>query len=81
MYQDKLATLKKQLKQLEDGIHPDYMKRLKKLEHTYQTRQLWNEVFEKVEVRTKFLCQSFLSVKIYVKIFRNVSASKETFYF
>lgn len=49
MYQDKLANLKKQLKQLQDGIHPDYMKRLKKLEQNYQSRQLLNEVFERIE--------------------------------
>lgn len=50
MYQDKLANLKKQLKQLEDGVHPDYLKRLKKLEQNYQSRQLLNEVFERIEV-------------------------------
>ncbi|KAG8196244.1 hypothetical protein JTE90_023800 [Oedothorax gibbosus] len=50
MYQDKLASLKKQLKQLEDGVHPDYMKRFKKLEQQYQARQLWSEVFERVEI-------------------------------
>lgn len=49
MYQDKLANLKKQLQQLEDGIHPDYLKRLKKLEQNYQSRQLLNEVFERIE--------------------------------
>ncbi|XP_055927133.1 sin3 histone deacetylase corepressor complex component SDS3-like isoform X3 [Argiope bruennichi] len=50
MYQDKLANLKKQLKQLEEGVHPDYLKRLKKLEQNYQTRQLLNQVFERVEI-------------------------------
>ncbi|GFY70077.1 sin3 histone deacetylase corepressor complex component SDS3 [Trichonephila inaurata madagascariensis] len=50
MYQDKLSNLKKQLKQLEDGVHPDYLKRLKRLEQNFQNRQLLNEVFERVEI-------------------------------
>ncbi|GFW71884.1 hypothetical protein TNCV_3220601 [Trichonephila clavipes] len=54
MYQDKLANLKKQLKQLEDGVHPDYLKRLKRLEQNFQNRQLLNEVFERVELFTRF---------------------------
>ncbi|XP_054720838.1 sin3 histone deacetylase corepressor complex component SDS3-like isoform X2 [Uloborus diversus] len=49
MYQDKLANLKKQLQQLEDGVHPEYLKRLKKLDQSFQTRQLLNEVFERIE--------------------------------
>ena len=52
MYQDKLANLKKQLQQLEEGNHPDYLKRLKKLEQNYKTRLLLNEVFERIEVRS-----------------------------
>ena len=32
MYQDKLAHLKKQLNQLNDGNHPEYVRRLKKVE-------------------------------------------------
>ncbi|GFS47639.1 sin3 histone deacetylase corepressor complex component SDS3 [Nephila pilipes] len=50
MYQDKLANLKKQLKQLEDGVHPDYVKKLRKLEQNFQKRQILNDVFKKVEV-------------------------------
>lgn len=32
MYQDKLAHLKKQFNQLNDGAHPEYVRRLKKVE-------------------------------------------------
>ena len=32
MYQDKLAHLKKQFQQLEDGVHPEYTRRLRKVE-------------------------------------------------
>ncbi|XP_053212003.1 sin3 histone deacetylase corepressor complex component SDS3-like [Panonychus citri] len=45
MYQDKLASLKEQLKQLEDGTHPDYIKRLEKYEQEYDDRLILNEAF------------------------------------
>ncbi|XP_046997979.1 sin3 histone deacetylase corepressor complex component SDS3 [Schistocerca americana] len=38
MYQDKLASLKKQLQQLKDGTHPEYNRKLKKLEQAYRER-------------------------------------------
>ncbi|GFQ96780.1 sin3 histone deacetylase corepressor complex component SDS3 [Trichonephila clavata] len=50
MYQDKLANLKRQLKQLEDGVHPDYVKKLRKLEQNFQKRQLLNDIFKRVEI-------------------------------
>ncbi|GIY85297.1 hypothetical protein CDAR_508382 [Caerostris darwini] len=50
MYQDKLANFKKQLKQLESGDHPDYLRRLRRLEQNYENRLLLNEAFERVEI-------------------------------
>ncbi|XP_013385354.1 sin3 histone deacetylase corepressor complex component SDS3 isoform X2 [Lingula anatina] len=45
MYKDKLAQLKKQLQQLEEGTLPEYLKRLKKLEQQYKERVRVNEVW------------------------------------
>lgn len=50
MYQDKLASLKKQLQQLKDEIHPEYVRRLKRLEQIYQDRLIINEVFQTYEI-------------------------------
>lgn len=50
MYRDKLATLKKQLSQLKEDSHPDYLKRLKRIEQVYQERLFMNEVFQTHEV-------------------------------
>lgn len=50
MYQDKLANLKKQLQQLQDGSHPEYERRLKKLEQAYKDRLILNEVFQTYEM-------------------------------
>lgn len=38
VYQDKLASLKKQLQQLKDGTHPEYNRKLKRLETQYKER-------------------------------------------
>ncbi|KAH7960203.1 hypothetical protein HPB49_017645 [Dermacentor silvarum] len=50
MYRDKLATLKKQLAQLKDDTHPEYVKRLRKIEQLYQERLFMNEVFQCHEI-------------------------------
>ncbi|KAM3961253.1 LOW QUALITY PROTEIN: sin3 histone deacetylase corepressor complex component SDS3 [Aphomia sociella] len=46
MYQDKLANLKKQLQQLEDGIHPEYLRRVKRLEHQLHERLRINRIYK-----------------------------------
>ena len=51
MYQDKLAFLKKQLKQLEDGTLPEFLKRNKKIDQQYRERLKLMEVFKEYEVR------------------------------
>ena len=38
MYQDKLSQLKKQLQLLHDGTHPEYNKKLKKIEAANKER-------------------------------------------
>jgi hypothetical protein len=38
MYQDKLASLKKLVQQLKEGVHPEYVSKLKKLEAAYKER-------------------------------------------
>lgn len=50
MYQDKLAHLKKQLQQLEDGTLPEFLKRKKKIEQHYKERLKVAEVFREYEV-------------------------------
>ncbi|XP_012268612.1 sin3 histone deacetylase corepressor complex component SDS3 [Athalia rosae] len=45
MYQDKLASLKKQLQQLKDGTHPEYNRKLKRLEVQYKERLRINGIY------------------------------------
>ena len=43
--------MKQQLDQLEQGLHPDYLRKLKKLETVYKDRLLLNEVWREYEVQ------------------------------
>lgn len=45
MYQHKLASLNKQLEELKNLSHPEYLKRLKKLEYQYKERLRLNEIY------------------------------------
>lgn len=45
MYQDKLASLKKQLQQLKDQIHPEYNRRVRRLESQCQERLRLNAIY------------------------------------
>jgi len=51
IYRDKLAYLKQQLEQLEQGLHPDYLRKLKKLETVFKDRILLNEVWKEYEIQ------------------------------
>jgi len=51
IYRDKLAYLKQQLEQLEQGLHPDYLRKLKKLETVFKDRLLLNEVWKEYEIQ------------------------------
>lgn len=46
MYQDKLAQLKKQLQQLQEGTLPEYLRRLKRIEQHYKERLRLNETWQ-----------------------------------
>jgi len=46
-----LAYLKQQLDQLEQGLHPDYQRKLKKLETVFKDRLLLNEVWKEYEMQ------------------------------
>ncbi|XP_068206065.1 sin3 histone deacetylase corepressor complex component SDS3 isoform X2 [Palaemon carinicauda] len=50
MYQDKLAQLKKQLQQLRDNSHPEYNKKMKKIDATYKERLRLNDLWRDVEI-------------------------------
>lgn len=50
MYQDKLAVIKEQMRQLETKTHPEYLRRVKKVEQQYQERIHLNEAFLSFEV-------------------------------
>lgn len=46
MYQDKLANLKKQLEELKNGVHPEYVRRVKKLDAQYKERLRLNDIYK-----------------------------------
>lgn len=46
MYQDKLANLKKQLEELKNGVHPEYIRRVKKLDAQYKERLRLNDIYK-----------------------------------
>lgn len=66
MYQDKLASLKDQLNQLEQGIHPEYLRRIKRLEQVHQDRILLNEAIYSFEVSLKS-AREFMYLEIIIK--------------
>uniref|UniRef100_A0A1A9WB20 S10_plectin domain-containing protein n=1 Tax=Glossina brevipalpis TaxID=37001 RepID=A0A1A9WB20_9MUSC len=45
MYQHKLASLQKQLEELKQLTHPEYLRRLKKLEYQFKERLRLNEIY------------------------------------
>lgn len=52
MYQDKLASLKRQLQQLQEGTLQEYQKRMRKLDQQYKERIRNAELFLQLEVST-----------------------------
>lgn len=50
MYMDKLNNLREQLYQLDAGIHPEFLKQLKRVETQRQDRILFNETFQLHEI-------------------------------
>lgn len=51
MYQDKLASLKDQLVQLEKGVHPEFLRKIQRLEQIYEDRIILDEAFLCFEVK------------------------------
>lgn len=62
MYQDKLAHLKKQLQQLEEGTLPEYIKKRKKIDQQYKERIRVNEIWREFEVKLLFDSISLLDL-------------------
>jgi len=76
MYQDKLAHLKKQFLQLEEEVHPEYTRRLKKVEQAYRERMRINTVVRELELEMveedyisekKAAVREFEDKKVYLK--------------
>merc|ERR1719225_1147077 len=76
MYQDKLAHLKKQLQQLADGSHPEYIKKIKKLDTGIKERLFINTVIRDLELEMaeqdfllekKNIVKEFEEKKVYLK--------------
>ena len=61
MYQDKLNHLKKQLQQLSEGNHPEWLKRMKRLDNQLKERLFINTVIKELEL--EMAEQDFLSEK------------------
>lgn len=61
MYQDKLAELKRQLGQLNEGSHPDWTKKLRRLENAYKERLRINTIIRDLEI--EMVEQDFVNEK------------------
>ncbi|KAK4336787.1 hypothetical protein RND71_043995 [Anisodus tanguticus] len=61
IYQEKLSLLKDQLKQLNEGTHPEYLKKLKNLEFQYEERIFSNDAYLAVE--TERIEQEYINEK------------------
>ena len=59
MYLDKLANLKAQLQQLAEGTHPEYNKKLKRLDNQHKER-LVSKVVSSLKASTVSLCHVLL---------------------
>uniref|UniRef100_A0A3B3VLC2 SDS3 homolog, SIN3A corepressor complex component n=1 Tax=Poecilia latipinna TaxID=48699 RepID=A0A3B3VLC2_9TELE len=66
MYQDKLASLKRQLQQLQEGTLQEYQKRMKKLDQQYKERLRNAELFlhlETEQVERNYIKEKKAAVK------------------
>ena len=76
MYQDKLSHLKKQLQQLAEGTHPEWLKRIRKLDVGLKERLCVNTVIRDLELdlaeqdfqsEKKNVVKEFDEKKVYLK--------------
>lgn len=59
LFLEKIASLQKQLQQVADGCHPEYQRRLRKIESIHQERNFFNEVWRHCEMeRVKADCEA-----------------------
>lgn len=68
MYQDKLANLKKQLEQLKNDTHPEYIRRYRKLEFQHRERLRVNEIHRDYSIECierDFITEKKAAVKEY----------------
>ncbi|XP_054467229.1 sin3 histone deacetylase corepressor complex component SDS3 isoform X3 [Anoplopoma fimbria] len=63
MYQDKLASLKRQLQQLQEGTLQEYQKRMKKLDQQYKERLRNADLFLQLEVSTEQVERNYIKEK------------------
>jgi len=61
IYQEKLSLLKEQLSQLNDGTHPEFVKKLKVIEIQYEERLFYNDAY--LEVEKERIEQEYISEK------------------
>jgi hypothetical protein len=69
MYRDKLASLKDQLIQLETGLHPEYLRKIRRLEQIYEDRIVLNESFLAFEVSFLIIILFFTLIIIHFSKF------------
>ncbi|XP_018009736.1 sin3 histone deacetylase corepressor complex component SDS3 isoform X2 [Hyalella azteca] len=50
VYHDKLEALKRQLAQLDEGTHPEYRKKMKKVDQIHKERLRMNEIWKEIEI-------------------------------
>ena len=76
MYRDKLNHLKKQLQQLSEGNHPEWLKRIKRLDNQLKERLFINTVIKELELEMaeqdfllekKNVVKEFEEKKVYLK--------------
>uniref|UniRef100_A0A2K6AUE7 SDS3 homolog, SIN3A corepressor complex component n=1 Tax=Macaca nemestrina TaxID=9545 RepID=A0A2K6AUE7_MACNE len=67
MYQDKLASLKRQLQQPQEGTLQEYQKRMKKLDQRYKERIRNAELFLQLETEQKAAVKEFKDKKVELK--------------
>lgn len=68
MYQDKLANFKNQLEQLKNNTHPEYIRRVRKLELQYNERLRVNTIYREFSiecVEREFITEKKAAVKEY----------------
>lgn len=68
MYQDKLVNLKKQLEELKNGNHPEYVRRIRKLHNVYNDRLRLNEIYRDYTeecVEREYIAEKKAAIKEY----------------